>query len=438
MPLRTATEFVDKLIRARVAARRIVTILARRARPRDDRDAAPPSTGTSSTSPPPLVDPVTGVVIEPGRRHRAGQRPPGGDLRARPPPGAHPARPRTACAGATSRSTTCPVDAVRARVVVSEADPHLFSGPVARGARRRRATTTRHAAVCGRQRLRRPRGARARDGRRARGARPRPVRRPAPARRPGPRAAARPRGARAHRADERGRRPHRGPDRRAARGRTGPGAPRCSSPRARCCSTAPTPSCSSRAAGSSRPARHHDLLRSHPAYRDVVLRGEELMSPLLGRTDHAARTLPIATSADGARAHQGAAARPPRAARVGARLARRRRPRRPRRPVGHRPGRAGGHHRRRQPGAASTSSSRCSSRRSSSRPCSPGWPAGPRSCCPSGSSPGCARTSSPRRCACRCRSSSAPAPATSSRARPTTSSRSRTSSGSASRRSSSR
>ena len=41
------------------------------------------------------------------------------------------------------------------------------------------------------------------------------------------------------------------------------------------------------------------------------------MSPLLGRTDHAARTLPIATTHDRARAHQGAAARPPRAARRG-------------------------------------------------------------------------------------------------------------------------
>ena len=89
------------------------------------------------------------------------------------------------------------------------------------------------------------------------------------------------------------------------------------------------------------------------------------MSPLLGRTDHAARTLPIADERHRARAHQGAAARPPRAALVGARLARRRRAGRPRRPVGDRPGRAGGHHRRRQPGAASTGSSRCSSRRSS-------------------------------------------------------------------------
>ena len=218
MPLRTATEFVDKLIRSRVAARRIVTILG------VEPDHATTATGATLNGhvvdhAAPLVDPVTGVVIEPGRvtalvsarpeetselAHRLG----------RTRPGRHGVR------WGDVPLDDLPVDAVRARVVVSEADPHLFSGPVREalgGDERRRAAHRR----VGHQRLRRPRGARARDGRRARGARARVVRRPAPAGLAGARPAARPRGARAHRADQRGRRPHRGPDRRAAGGPPG-------------------------------------------------------------------------------------------------------------------------------------------------------------------------------------------------------------------------
>ncbi len=128
MPLRTATEFVDKMIRARVASRRIVTILG------VEPDHATTESGATLNGhvvdhAAPLVDPVTGVVIEPGLvtalvsarpeetaelAHRLG----------RTRPGRHGVR------WGEVPLDDVPVDAVRSRVVVSEADPHLFSGPV--------------------------------------------------------------------------------------------------------------------------------------------------------------------------------------------------------------------------------------------------------------------------------------------------------------------
>ncbi len=128
MPLRTATEFVDKLIRSRVAARRIVKILG------VEPDHATTDSGATLNGhvvdlAAPLVDPVTGVVIEPGKvtalvsarpeetselAHRLG----------RTRPGRHGVR------WGDVLLDDLPVDAVRSRVVVSEADPHLFSGPV--------------------------------------------------------------------------------------------------------------------------------------------------------------------------------------------------------------------------------------------------------------------------------------------------------------------
>src|SRR6478735_4344487 len=144
MPLRTATEFVDKTIRARVGARRVVTILG------VEPDHSSTATGATLNGhvvdlAAPLVDPVTGVVIEPGKvtalvsarpeetsalAHRLG----------RTRPGRHGVR-----WGAVPLDDL-PVDAVRSRVVVSEADPHLFSGPV-REALGGASDEERHAAV---------------------------------------------------------------------------------------------------------------------------------------------------------------------------------------------------------------------------------------------------------------------------------------------------
>ncbi len=144
MPLRTATEFVDKMTRARVAAKRVVLILG------VEPDHATTDTGATINGyvvdgGAEIVDPVTGVVIEPGRltalvsarpeetsevAHRLG----------RTRPGRHGVR-----WGAVPLDDL-PVDAVRARVVVSEADPHLFSGPV-REALGGASDEERHAAV---------------------------------------------------------------------------------------------------------------------------------------------------------------------------------------------------------------------------------------------------------------------------------------------------
>ncbi len=132
MPLRTATEFVDKLIRTRVAARRIVRILAV--------EPDHPSSGRGRfdqlvTSAPAvdlgaaLVDPASGVVVGAGRLTAL--------VSARPEetaeiayrlgrllPGSHGVR------WGDLALDDLPVEVVRDHVVVSEADPHLFSGPV--------------------------------------------------------------------------------------------------------------------------------------------------------------------------------------------------------------------------------------------------------------------------------------------------------------------
>ena len=315
MPLRTATEFVDKLIRARVAARRVVHDPRRRARPRRRRaDRGDPQRARASTSP-----------RRSSTRSPASSSSPAGSPRWSAPA---PRRPRSSPTGwAAPRPgrhgvrwgdvplDDLPVDAVRSRVVVSEADPHLFSGPV-REALGGASDDERHAAVWvtsasdaldalehGMDGELEERGRALSGGQRQRVA-------------AGACPAARPRGARAHRADQRGRRPHRGPDRRAARR-----APRRAHHGAR-----------HREPAAARPGRHRRARRGRP--------GE---SPAGGTTTCCARTRPTATSCcgvgsdvaaarahrprrahpahrverHGARAHQGAHARPPRAARRG-------------------------------------------------------------------------------------------------------------------------
>ncbi|PRY52926.1 ABC-type multidrug transport system fused ATPase/permease subunit [Knoellia remsis] len=131
MPLRTATEFVNKLITSRVMAGRLVPILA--AEPDHPSSQIGPSRtvqlGGIGTGDGPLVDPVSGVRIEPGQLTAI--------VSARPEesaaiaarlgrivPGRH---------GVTWGDTSLddlPIEEVRRRIVVSESDPYLFSGPV--------------------------------------------------------------------------------------------------------------------------------------------------------------------------------------------------------------------------------------------------------------------------------------------------------------------
>ncbi len=142
MPMRTATEFVDKLTRSRVAARRIATILSvepdhalAEEQPRaafDDRVAggSPLEEVLDDLSRgAPLADPTSGVVIEPGRLTAiVSARPEETSViahrLARTTPGRHGVR------WGGVPLDDLPIDEVRARIVVSESDPHLFSGPV--------------------------------------------------------------------------------------------------------------------------------------------------------------------------------------------------------------------------------------------------------------------------------------------------------------------
>lgn len=131
-PLRTAVEFAESFIRARVAARRIVRILA--AEPDHAGQDAPGSAalGPAALDSSPagaLVDPASGVRAQPGRvtaivsaepeesaaiAHRLG----------RIGPGSFGVR------WGESVLDDLPIAEVRRRIVVSEPSPHLFSGSV--------------------------------------------------------------------------------------------------------------------------------------------------------------------------------------------------------------------------------------------------------------------------------------------------------------------
>ena len=148
MPLRTATEFVDKLTRTRVAARRIVKILtiepdhAPAGRTSGDLlvdvgtqagrtsgdllvDGGTPVVDVSAD----LVDPASGVVVVPGQFTALVSADPEDTAQiaqrlGRLLPGRHGVR------WGEVDLDDLPIDRVRSLVVVSGADPHLFSGPV--------------------------------------------------------------------------------------------------------------------------------------------------------------------------------------------------------------------------------------------------------------------------------------------------------------------
>lgn len=139
MPLRTATEFVNKLITSRVMARRLVSILAAQPDhpvlfspiPPLGTDTPVPNGGIGELGTGELVDPASGVRIEPGRLTAiVSARPEESAAIAarlgRTVPGRH---------GVTRGGVTIddlPIEDVRRSIVVSQSDPHLFSGPVRR------------------------------------------------------------------------------------------------------------------------------------------------------------------------------------------------------------------------------------------------------------------------------------------------------------------
>ena len=125
LPLRTATEFVDRFSRAHIGARKLIRVLSvqpdHRDHPDPSRHAAEPAPGV------PLVDERSGVVIEPGLLTAV--------VSARPEESSALAdrlgRFGQDAAGVRLGSTSLldlPLETVRRRVVVSESDPRLFTG----------------------------------------------------------------------------------------------------------------------------------------------------------------------------------------------------------------------------------------------------------------------------------------------------------------------
>ncbi len=125
MPLRTVTEFIDRAIRANIAAGKILRILA-------VQPDQPPDAGAAGRVAPPeadadLHDPVSGAVVAGGRLTAlVSARPEDSaavaDRLGRHGPGAH----QVVWGGHALADFALPY--VRERIVVSEADPRLFSG----------------------------------------------------------------------------------------------------------------------------------------------------------------------------------------------------------------------------------------------------------------------------------------------------------------------
>ena len=123
IPLRTAAEAVDKVTRSFVGAKRMLAVLA------VERDITEP--GAPATEPPrgvPLTDARSGVVVEPGKLT--------GLVASRPDEAAAIAD-RLGRFGNDDgvvlgpvRLVDLPTETVRRRIVVSEADPVLFSGTI--------------------------------------------------------------------------------------------------------------------------------------------------------------------------------------------------------------------------------------------------------------------------------------------------------------------
>ncbi len=129
IPLQTVVEMADKLITTRVAARRIARILHTEP---DHPDPGPQARAVVPSTPEAdLVDPVSGVRIEPGRLTAlVSDRPEDTAALAarlgRTLPGRH---------GVTWGEVALddvPLSTVRAGILVSDSDPRLFSGPLRR------------------------------------------------------------------------------------------------------------------------------------------------------------------------------------------------------------------------------------------------------------------------------------------------------------------
>lgn len=127
IPLRTATEMIDRATRAHIGARKVIRLLTIEPDQQDGADPRPLQDGPSR-----LVDPHSGVVIEPGRLTAV--------VSARPEESAALAD-RLGRFGAAAtevrvdgtRLADAGLGDVRARITVSENDPRLFTGSLREG-----------------------------------------------------------------------------------------------------------------------------------------------------------------------------------------------------------------------------------------------------------------------------------------------------------------
>lgn len=123
MPLRTATEFLDRFIRAHIAAGKILRVLAIA----PDQDPGVPGRVAAPPADAELHDPVSGVRVRPGGLTAlVSARPEDtaaiADRLGRFGPGPHPAT------WGGQPLADLALSEVRARILVSEADPRLFTG----------------------------------------------------------------------------------------------------------------------------------------------------------------------------------------------------------------------------------------------------------------------------------------------------------------------
>jgi ABC-type multidrug transport system fused ATPase/permease subunit len=121
IPLRTAAEAVDKVTRALVGARRMLDVLE------VERDVADPQAPAAEPPPGvPLVDPRSGLVVEPARFTCLVSADPDESAALADRLGRFGGKDGVLLGDVQLRDL--PIDVVRRRVVVSEADPLLFSG----------------------------------------------------------------------------------------------------------------------------------------------------------------------------------------------------------------------------------------------------------------------------------------------------------------------
>jgi ABC-type multidrug transport system fused ATPase/permease subunit len=122
IPLRTATEMVDRATRAHIGARKVIRILT--VAHDQDEPAMPQSL---PTEPARLVDPDTGVAIDPGRFTVVVSARPEDSASLADRLGRFGPRPSDVRLNGT-RVADAPLAELRERIVVSETDPRLFTG----------------------------------------------------------------------------------------------------------------------------------------------------------------------------------------------------------------------------------------------------------------------------------------------------------------------